>query len=68
MRVDRLNTCNDVKRMAEIKIADIEERIRALLDMKNALMKLKVECNGRGPVGECPLLEALEANKRRKIL
>ena len=67
LRVDRLNTCNDVKRMAEIKIADIEERIRTLLDMKNALMKLKAECNGRGPVGECPILEALEANKKREM-
>jgi Hg(II)-responsive transcriptional regulator len=60
LRVDRHNTCNDVKRMTEIKIADIEERIQALLDMKNALMKLKAECNGRGPTGECPLLETLE--------
>lgn len=64
MRVDRYNTCNDVKRMAEIKIADIKERIRALLDMKNALIKLKAECNGRGPTGECPLLEALEIERR----
>ncbi len=64
LRVDRYNTCNDVKRMTEIKIADIKERIRTLLDMKNALMKLKAECNGRGPVGECPFLEALEVERR----
>jgi MerR family mercuric resistance operon transcriptional regulator len=64
LRVDRYNTCNDVKRMAEVKITDIEEKVRALLDMKNALMKLKAECNGRGPVGECPILEALEAERR----
>lgn len=65
LRVDRYKTCNDVKRMAAIKIADIEKKIRVLQDMKNALMKLKAECNGRGPVGECPILEALEAKKRR---
>ena len=65
LRVDRYNTCNDVKRMAEVKIANIEEKIRALQDMKNALMKLKAECIGRGPVVECPILEALETKKRR---
>lgn len=64
LRVDQFNTCHDVKRIAEVKIADIEERIRALLDMKNALIKLKAECNGRGPTGDCPLLEALEAERR----
>lgn len=60
LRVDPHTTRGDVKRMAEVKIADIEEKIRALQDMKNALMKLKAECIGRGPVGECPILEALD--------
>ena len=64
LRVDRYNSCNDVKKMAEVKITDIEEKIRILLEMKNALIKLKTECNGRGPTSECPLLEALEAKRR----
>lgn len=65
LRVDRYKTCNDVKKMAEVKIVNIEKKIRALQDMKNALMKLKAECIGLGPVGECPILEALETKKRR---
>jgi len=64
LRVDKYNTCYDVKRIAEVKITDIEEKIRVLRNMKNALIKLKAECNGRGPTGECPLLEALEAERR----
>jgi len=64
LRVDPDTNCGDVKRLAEIKIADIEERIQALQLMKDALMKLKAKCIGRGPVGECPILEALETKKR----
>ena len=64
LRVDPDTTCADVKKLAEAKIADIEERVRALQDMKRALLKLKAECSGRGPVGECPILEALETKQR----
>ncbi len=59
LRLDPGTTCGDVKKRAEIKIADIEEKIRTLQGMKKALMNLTVECKGRGPVSECPILEAL---------
>ncbi len=60
LRVDPDTTCADVKRMAEAKIESIERKISSLQKMKKALAKLKAECEGRGPVGECPILEALE--------
>lgn len=66
LRVDPNTTCTDVKRMTEIKIADIEEKIRTLQVMKKALMKLKAKCRGRGPAGECPILDALETKDRRQ--
>ena len=65
LRVDPATTCGDVKKRAEIKIADIEEKIRTLQRMKKALMKLTVECKGRGPVSECPILEALDTKGER---
>lgn len=65
LRVDPDTTCGDVKRLTEVKITDIEEKIQALQHMKKALMKLKAKCIGRGPVGECPILEALETKEKR---
>lgn len=61
LRVDPQTTCGDVKSRAEAKIADIEEKIETLEEMKRALLKLTDRCRGRGPVTECPILEALDS-------
>jgi len=63
LRVDPNTTCGDVKRLAEIKIADIEERIRTLESIKKALAKLVTMCSGQGPTGECPIIEVLDKNR-----
>ncbi len=60
LRVDPYTTCADIKMRAERKIAEIEAKIRDLERMKRALIKLKASCRGRGPTGECPILEALD--------
>jgi MerR family mercuric resistance operon transcriptional regulator len=52
--------CSEVKQRARAKVEDIEGRMRTLGRMKRALEKLERECTGRGPVTECPILEALE--------
>lgn len=59
LRVDSATTCDAVKGRAEAKIADIEQKIRHLKEMKRALTKMTVACQGKGPTGECPILEAL---------
>lgn len=61
LRVDPETTCVDVRRRAEAKLVDIEEKIRTLQGMKKALAKLVGQCQGRGPTGECPILEALDS-------
>lgn len=63
LRVDPTTTCAEVKSKAEAKIADIEQKIEVLQRMKKALLKVTKECSGRGPTGECPILEALEPPK-----
>ncbi len=60
LRIDPTTTCEDICRRAEVKIADIDEKIKTLQRMKKALVKLTAACSGRGPVTECPILEALE--------
>jgi MerR family mercuric resistance operon transcriptional regulator len=41
-------------------IFNIEEEIKTLQKMKNALVAVRRACCGRGPISECPILEALE--------
>jgi MerR family mercuric resistance operon transcriptional regulator len=60
LRVDPSTTCGDVKRKAEAKIVDIEEKIRDLQRMREALARLVASCKGDGPSSECPILEALD--------
>jgi len=55
--------CQDVRRRALEKISEIDEKMRSLRAMRRALSKLADECaSPRGPVSECPILEALEAD------
>jgi MerR family mercuric resistance operon transcriptional regulator len=60
LRVDPATTCAAVRKRAESKIADVEEKIEDLKRIKKALKKLTAACHGLGPISECPILEALE--------
>lgn len=49
-----------VKARAQAKIREIEARLRDLERIRHALSHLAGECTaGRGPLGDCPLLDAL---------
>ncbi|MFQ6098934.1 MAG: heavy metal-responsive transcriptional regulator [Armatimonadota bacterium] len=65
LRVAPSTRCEDIRRRAEAKIADIEAKIRALETMKDALARLSAACVGTGPVSECPILEFLEEEDER---
>lgn len=60
LRIDPETACEDVKRRAETKIADIEEKMRTLQRMQQALTQLVVACNKRRSTSECPILEVLD--------
>src|SRR5213596_1331946 len=64
LRLDPRSSCADVRRRAEAKIADIEEKLRALRAMKRTLVRITAACAGRGPVSECPILESLEDRRQ----
>lgn len=62
LRLDRHTTAADVKARAEAKIAEIEGKLRDLERIRHALSHLAGRCRGgRGPVGDCPLLDAMGA-------
>ena len=59
LRMEPGMTCGDVKVRVEAKIADIEEKIFSLQQMKDALFTLGKKCTGQGPISQCPVLEEL---------
>lgn len=62
LRVNPDTTCGAIKRRTEMKIIEVENKLKALKTMKKALIKLKGACKGRGPSSQCPILEALDTN------
>ena len=60
LRLDPTTSCSDIKSRTETKIEHIEEKIKTLKKMKITLMEVSRACSGRGPISECPILEALE--------
>ncbi len=52
-------TAADVRTLAEAKLADIEQRIRALQRMRRALRKATESCTGEGPTSGCSILRTL---------
>ncbi len=64
LRVDANTSCGEVKRRAKTKISDIEKKITELRRMKSALVKLEKSCVGRGPIIQCPILEAFDEPKK----
>lgn len=60
LRVDPKMTCREVKKHADAKIIDIEEKMNSLKKMRKALVKLSASCHGSGPTSQCPILDTLE--------
>jgi MerR family mercuric resistance operon transcriptional regulator len=65
LRVDGRTSCAEVRRRAQAKAADVEKKIRALEEIRAALERLTAACSGRGPVGECPILQFLDSGGER---
>ncbi len=59
LRVEPGTTCGDVKARVETKITDVEKRIDDLERIGEALSRMSGKCIGKGPVGQCPILEEL---------
>ncbi len=60
LRLNESTSCAEIKRVADEKIMDIDKKIRSLRRIKMALQRLSRTCPGKGPVSECPILEAFD--------
>ena len=58
-------TATDVKKLAEEKLTDLEDKIRSLQRMKRALRKVAESCPGRGPTSDCSILRSLTADQTK---
>jgi MerR family mercuric resistance operon transcriptional regulator len=68
LRVEPGTTCGDVKARVEAKIGDVEQKIADLAKIKVALLSLVGKCTGKGPIGECPIIEALDKNDNKEVM
>jgi Zn(II)-responsive transcriptional regulator len=59
LRIKPGSSCADVRRRAEAKIAEVDEKIRQLQAMRGALSRLARACSGQGPVSSCTIIQAL---------
>jgi MerR family transcriptional regulator, copper efflux regulator len=53
-------SCGEVRRRAEAKLADIDSRIAGLVHMKSALQPLVEACRKRADTSECPILDFID--------
>ena len=54
---------NEVRAIAQAKIADIDDKMRTLKAMKTVLNRLTERCSGCGPATECPILESIDSEE-----
>lgn len=64
LRVRPGSTSADIRKRAEVKIADIDKRIHTLQAMKKSLTQITNACSGCGPVSDCPILDSLDDARR----
>jgi MerR family copper efflux transcriptional regulator len=63
LRINPGTTCRDVRKRAEAKIADIEQKIQSLYGMKRALQRLVSSCVANVPANQCSFLANLSERK-----
>lgn len=63
LRLDPDTTCSDIQQQALRKVAEIEERMASLEQMKQALTTLALQCGANKTLSDCPILDALDEHK-----
>lgn len=58
--------CADMKARIAAKLADIDERMKALRSVRKTLAGLADSCNERPQIEDCPIVRTLETEKERK--
>lgn len=68
LRVDGETSCEDVRRRAERKVAEIEAKLSSLQAMRAALHEMIASCEQGGPAGDCPFLDTIERQAQEGVI
>lgn len=52
----------DVRIRAQSKLAEVDAKLRDLRRIQRALRTLLAQCEGHGPLSDCPIIDALHAD------
>lgn len=63
LRLDEERSSSEVRDLALAKIGEIENKIKTLTAMKQALVHLTDQCSGHGPASECPILMSIDSGE-----
>jgi len=56
-------SCADIKLRATQKIEAVDQKIRDLKRIRDALARMVMKCSGRGALSKCPILEELDLDE-----
>jgi DNA-binding transcriptional MerR regulator len=65
LRVSQRGKCGSVKRKAEIKLKEVQEKMVSLKALEKALLSLIRACHSQAPTESCPILKSLEMKNGR---
>jgi MerR family mercuric resistance operon transcriptional regulator len=60
LRQEPGSSCADIKLRATQKIEEVDQKIRDLMRIRDALDRMVVKCSDQGPLSQCPILEELD--------
>lgn len=60
LRLDAHTTQADIRKQAQAKIADVEQKILHLEAIHASLLRMAENCSGCGSLKDCPILESLD--------
>lgn len=63
LRLDGESSCDPVRRKAEEKLEDVEQKIADLRRIKQVLNELIQECEADGTTEDCVILQAMEGER-----
>lgn len=64
LRVSQRARCQDVRKRAEAKLRDVEQKILSLSAMKRVLKGLVTTCQKKGTTDQCPILKSMEGQNQ----
>lgn len=64
LRQESGTSCTDIKLRATQKIEEVDQKIRDLNRIRDALGRMVMKCSGRGALSQCPILEELELDEK----